>query len=677
MSSLIGRKLGQYEIIQLVGTGGMATVYKAYQPSLDRHVAIKVLPPHPGMDAAFIERFRLEARSIGNLQNPNILPLYDYGNEDDILYLVMAYVEGGTLQDYLDEGAGFDLKQIEKWVRGIASGLDYAHRRGIVHRDIKPANILIDSDKHPLLADFGVVKLVSSGTNLTGTSIVGTPAYMSPEQGQGLEVDGRSDIYSLAVMVYEMLTGARPYDANTPMQIILKHINAPVPNILEAKPSLPKGLAEVMSKALAKEPTERYSSAVAFAEAFTEALHGNTASLIESREAVPLKQKVQPTTILFNKVASPTHEGVSETRFLPLVILGAIAILVGLFLLFGRDSQDATPTSTPALILAVASPDTTNRTATPRSVANNAPPSFGQVRFTTGTTLGDTVVMTVNNVRPPASGTQYLAWLKNTTTQETLKLGRLDLFALGDGSLTFRSNGVSLPFFYNAVIITSETRDAETPSENIAYSGAIPPEVIAALYEILIASPDGISDTSLFASARTEARFARDHSGLAARATTLGGLRTHAEHTINILQGTNEDYTGSGSGVNPGRGFGVFVFLDKMDERLAEAVNTPQASLELQTSAEFIRVCTQNVREWATEMIELEKILIAAEDIADISEQATQSTALAQYILEGVDANENGAIEPFEGECGLAQIEQFGVQVVTMSIVEGATDALR
>ena len=203
--SLVGRTLGQYEIKDELGQGGMAKVYLGYQASISRYVAIKVLPPHPALDEEFKERFQLEAKTIGGLQNPHILPLYDYGTDDDVIYLVMAYVEGGTLEDLLDSGP-MNVRDVERVVRNVASGLDYAHRRGVIHRDIKPANILM-SDGHPLLADFGLVKMMASGGNLTGTAIIGTPSYMAPEQGQGLDVDARTDVYALGVMVYEMLAG--------------------------------------------------------------------------------------------------------------------------------------------------------------------------------------------------------------------------------------------------------------------------------------------------------------------------------------------------------------------------------------------------------------------------------------------------------------------------------------
>lgn len=205
----------------------MASVYLGHQQDIDRDVAIKVLPPHPGQDSRFVERFRLEARTIARLQHPHILPVYDYGDEDGILYLVMAYVRGGSLADRIRKGA-MSPADAERLMTQMGSALDYAHRQNVVHRDVKPANILLDHEGHALLTDFGIVKLMEGSSQLTGTGgLIGTPAYMSPEQAQSDDVDHRSDLYSLGVVGYEMLTGKQPFHAETPMQIVLKQISAP------------------------------------------------------------------------------------------------------------------------------------------------------------------------------------------------------------------------------------------------------------------------------------------------------------------------------------------------------------------------------------------------------------------------------------------------------------------
>ncbi|MCL5962006.1 MAG: serine/threonine protein kinase, partial [Chloroflexi bacterium] len=203
MSQLEGRTLGHYHLLEELGRGGMATVYKAYQPSLDRHVAVKILAPFLANQRDFFERFRREATAVARLSHPNILNVYDFGQEGDLAYIVMEYVVGGNLAGRL--GSAKDLAFASVIIAQMASALDYAHRRGIIHRDIKPANILMAEDDWAILSDFGIAKIVESTLALTQTGMgIGTPEYMSPEQGQGLAIDQRTDIYSLGVVLYEI-----------------------------------------------------------------------------------------------------------------------------------------------------------------------------------------------------------------------------------------------------------------------------------------------------------------------------------------------------------------------------------------------------------------------------------------------------------------------------------------
>jgi serine/threonine protein kinase len=258
--SLIGQTLGQYQIIKPIGAGGMASVYKAYQAGLDRHVAVKVLPAQHALTPGFKERFIREARAVARLSHPNILPIYDVGLAGDLSYFVMKFVSGPTLRDLL--GKPIDLPTVSRYMDQLAGALDHAHQQGIVHRDIKPTNILMEDD-WLYLADFGLAKIVMGDQELTGTgAIVGTPTYLAPEQGEGKPVDHRADIYSLGVVLYEMVTGRTPFDADSPMGIIFKHIYEPIPSPRQYRPDLPDEVEQVIAKALAKDPADRYERAV-------------------------------------------------------------------------------------------------------------------------------------------------------------------------------------------------------------------------------------------------------------------------------------------------------------------------------------------------------------------------------------------------------------------------------
>lgn len=272
MEDLTGRQFGPYQIVAPLGEGGMAAVYKAYQPSMERYVALKVLPRHFTHDPQFQARFRRESKLLAQLQHPYILPVFDSGQADGYSYIVMPFVQGGTLADALDD-TPISLQRIRQVLTQVGSALHYAHERGMIHRDVKPSNILIDETGNCLLTDFGVARIVEASVSLTGSgTVIGTPAYMSPEQGSGKKVDERSDIYSLGIILYEMATGRVPYKAETPIAVIFKHIQDPLPPARGLNPELPEALNLVILKALAKRPEDRYQTAEEMVQAIRAAI---------------------------------------------------------------------------------------------------------------------------------------------------------------------------------------------------------------------------------------------------------------------------------------------------------------------------------------------------------------------------------------------------------------------
>jgi serine/threonine protein kinase len=268
-----GQMLGAYRIINQVGQGGMATVYKAYQASMDRNVAVKVLPRQLAESPEFAARFQQEARTIARLEHPHILPVFDYGESDGVTYFVMRYLEAGTLKDKMHEGP-LSYAEIDNLFTQLAGALGYAHSHGVIHRDLKPANALVDGQDNLFLTDFGIAKLLESASpRLTQTdAIMGTPAYISPEQARAQTVDQRSDIYSLGIILYEMVTGRVPFTADTPLAVILKHVSDPLPLPSILKPDIPEAIEKVILKALAKEPNDRYANTAEFLAAWKRAL---------------------------------------------------------------------------------------------------------------------------------------------------------------------------------------------------------------------------------------------------------------------------------------------------------------------------------------------------------------------------------------------------------------------
>lgn len=276
---LIGKTLGQYTILEEAGRGGMATVYLAKQISMNRSVAIKVLPPHFLHDPSFLERFKREVEVISHLEHPHILPIYDYGEAEGMPYIAMRFLAGGSMAQMIRRGVP-DLDELIRPVRQISQALDYAHMQGIIHRDLKPGNIMLDEANNAYLSDFGIARVM--GSDLTGSAIIGTPAYMSPEQANGTQIDGRSDIYSLGVVLFELITGREPYQAETPMALLLKHLNEPMPPAHDFRDGVPDSVEHVLAKSTAKDPDERYSSTRELSDAFEDALRNTNATQASS-----------------------------------------------------------------------------------------------------------------------------------------------------------------------------------------------------------------------------------------------------------------------------------------------------------------------------------------------------------------------------------------------------------
>ncbi|MEW5938993.1 MAG: SUMF1/EgtB/PvdO family nonheme iron enzyme [Chloroflexota bacterium] len=265
MSNLIGKSLGRYHILEQLGEGGMATVYKAYDTRLETEVAVKVIRTEelsPKVLERALKRFEREAKSLAKLTHANIVKVTDYGEQDGSPYLVMTYLPGGTLKEKLG-GKPMPWQEAVKILLPIARALDYAHRQNMIHRDVKPSNILITADGDPLLTDFGIAKIIDEEAtlDLTGTSAaIGTPEYMAPEQATAKFVDKRADIYAFGIVLYEMVTGRRPFTADTPMAVLIKHATEPLPRPTQFVRDLPPRLEQILIKALAKNPDDRYQS---------------------------------------------------------------------------------------------------------------------------------------------------------------------------------------------------------------------------------------------------------------------------------------------------------------------------------------------------------------------------------------------------------------------------------
>lgn len=322
MPNIIGRSFGRYQIIEKLGEGGMATVYKAYDKRLETEVAIKVIRVEsipPDFLGEVLTRFDREAKSLARLTHPNIVKVIDYGEFEFMPYLVMEYLPSGTLKSKIKGPIPY--QKAARMLIPIAQALDFAHRQGIIHRDVKPANILVAADGAPMLTDFGIAKILNEDntTDLTSSSVmVGTPEYMAPEQVSGKRVDHRADIYALGVVFYEMITGRRPFVADTPLAILYKHANEPLPHPQAFVPDLPPAVESVLFKALAKKPEDRYQDIGQFASAL-ESLTANLALNLEDPSIVNPPRR--------NVAHRSTPKGIGTDLYW---ILGVIAGLLGI-----------------------------------------------------------------------------------------------------------------------------------------------------------------------------------------------------------------------------------------------------------------------------------------------------------------------------------------------------------
>ena len=362
MSIAPGQLIGSYRVVEKIGEGGMGAVYRAEDTAIQRSVVLKVLGTAMAGDAEMLQRFRREVEMIAGLEHPHILPVYEFGQVQGDPYIAMRFMRGGSLFDRMHEGKTSREKLLRLFDQ-VAEALDFAHDRDVIHRDLKPANVLLDESGNAYLADFGLAKTMEGSRDLTATGgILGTPAYMSPEQARGEKLDRRSDIYAFAVMAFEALSGQYPFVASTPMEFIYKHLSEPPRSILTLAADLPDAVDDVLREALAKEPDRRPARATEFMRRLRQALAeggaGETArraapaggpigaTSIQGREAAPARRAAAPALGAPGRGAGPASGAAAAParRALPAVLLALagggvlLVVVLGLGALIFRES---------------------------------------------------------------------------------------------------------------------------------------------------------------------------------------------------------------------------------------------------------------------------------------------------------------------------------------------------
>ncbi|MBN1427163.1 MAG: serine/threonine-protein kinase [Anaerolineae bacterium] len=476
---MIGQKIGQYQIVSVIGQGGMATVYKAYQPAFDRHVAIKVLGSQLSQDSTFVKRFQREAKVVARIEHRSIVPVYGYGEHDGLYYIVMRLIEGGTLRRKIHYDR-LSLPLIARVIEQVGEALDYAHQRNVIHRDLKPSNILLDERNNAYLTDFGIAKMLGSNTQVTASGVVGTPSYMSPEQCQGKTLGPPSDIYALGAILFETLTGKVPYEADTPLSVMYMHVRSPVPSACAINSKLPPAVDRVVVRALAKRPDDRYPTAVTLARDFRGIVGGEEPPKPKGRglfslrprqkppkspppplpieeapptvprgiEPVQVEQSSPPTIAV-----SPVKSGIPKALQSIMVGIGGTILLVALAgagwlalnMLKSENSSAAVPTRPPVVthvtLALTYTQDLTSAASlvTPASVTPSLSPTYTLLPTTLLSSVTPSLMPTVTLTNTLTSSAEPTAFSSTPSPAPTLVPGVLPPPASGD-RLAFASN---------------------------------------------------------------------------------------------------------------------------------------------------------------------------------------------------------------------------------------------
>jgi serine/threonine protein kinase len=658
MPLMSGKTLGKVQIGELIARGGMAEVYLGQHTTLNRKVAVKIMREHVDGDPDIRVRFEREARAVAGLRHPNIIQVFDYEVSDGQPCLIMEYVPGASLGMYLKalhkRGEKLPFNIVSRLLVSLASAIDYAHERHLIHRDIKPANVLLRSasgpvgftqplpeDVEPILTDFGLVRLTDSSIKTSTGTVSGTPAYMSPEQARGETVGLKSDIYSLGVMVYEMLAGTVPFDAESTFGILMKHINEPPAPIA----GISTDLQVVIDRALAKDPKLRFESAAEFANEFISVFNGQTVSSNTLKLATLARKDLLPA----NKPA--TLFGVDRN----LVFIG-ILILAG-FAFFGL--RWLSPTAAQARQL-------------------------GEVTFADLNARMDQTTIRVSDLPLPEAGTHYDAWVLGQGGELRLNIGSIEMEGPDQGQLVFNDpNARNILGEFDQIEITIEPDNdpqPDDPSEEIVASSVFPPLALIHVRHVVNAFASAPNETALIEGLWTTT----DQIAIAIRdiqqAFDAGDeirLRKNTERVINLIVGDANgtqyrDWDSDGTIDDPGDGFGLAGYIPNSISHAQFAAEAIDATDDIQANSASIVVAVENMDGWAILLLEQTLQLQEASMGPGMQPIIEEMALLSGQIVNGTDSNGNDVIEPIIGEGGAQTAYEYSYKMAAMPLLAGA-----
>jgi eukaryotic-like serine/threonine-protein kinase len=721
MPEWIGKTVGKVRIEREIAKGGMAEVYLGTHLTLDRLVAVKVMHSFVETDPELQSRFEREAKVVAGLRHPNIVQIFDFDTAEGHPYIVMEYLKGPSLAAYLGDlhhrNQTVLPTQIARLLMIIATALDYAHEQGVIHRDIKPGNIILHSKANnfsidqpiteqtePILTDFGLVRIVRSVTQTASGFVSGTPAYMSPEQAQGLKVDHRSDIYSLGVILYEMIAGRIPFEGDTSWTLIFKHINEPPPPIASVQPAV----QNVIDRALAKKPDDRYQTARQLVADYADAL-GMVAEANTLRTSIAMSRALTSSPALARLPRAEATGSISQTQDPPASLstnqnqasapawmrlatfVGVGILMVGLVALaLWRFSASPQATNVPPeLSLSTGVPTEIHQTGLPPTESNIIPVDettpIGVLRFQDGTAPADTVTISTDSMALPPQGSQYEAWLIQDDAEQRISIGIIGFDQESKGLLNFVDNeGRNLLGTYSALEITVEPNPDSNPnsSHNITFSVRLPEDGLTHVRHLLFsfgATPNQIgfirgldADTNLLTQSATQ-MLSSFESG------DETGVFLQAENMLNLIVGNQsedyKDWNGNGTVEDPGDGYGLLLNGDQLGyiqgtfTHADLAITSPNATQNMLTHGNHVKISALNVSDWTAQL--RTQLIDIVENPANPDREGSirQAVVIANQIRAGLDVDGNEKIEPIPGEGGALTAFEHAYYMADMLIL--------
>ena len=691
MPEWIGQTIGKVRVDKYLARGGMAEVYLGTHLSLERPVAIKVLHSFIESDPELLDRFQREAKAVAGLRHPNIVQVFDFDTHENHPYIVMEYLKGPTLSTYLQSlhtnGIKLSLEQVGQLLRSLVAGLDYAHAHGVIHRDIKPANILLHNKtgdftensmitKHvePVITDFGLARIINSSKQTASGLVSGTPSYMSPEQARGSKVDHRTDIYSLGIILYELVAGKVPFEGDTAITVIFKHINEAPPAI----EGIPEELQAVIDKALTKYPEERYNTGHALLVDYFKAIgiHLESETIHSAptrapRPAAPRKKKKST----LNPIWVVT--GILACACITFTSVSVLGISVYSFFPQLRTTQQAN--TEPMAMDHV-------ETETPAIIPNTGDAAVGLLRFQDGTAIADQITISANLDNPP-EGTQYEVWLIDNSGEQSRSIGTLEKDSNGVYSLTFvdpQSRNLLENYSQMEITVEPNPDNNPNPSGQVAYSSGIARAALTHIRHLIVSTEetpnqigmmDGLKNNATLINQTAEAMLAAYETG------DQAAIRSNAEAIVNLVVGNQDasyvDWDSNGTVNDPGDGYGLLVngdqtgYVGGVHHHSSYSAEAEDSSPNIRLHNEHVEVSIHNIEEWAIELRDTTKRILQAPEGANIEADVRTAVALANQILNGLDIDGNESIDPIPGEGGALTAYQHAYYMADMPILPG------